>query len=125
MVKLSLSMTNSSNKVESDLTELLKLTDPANYMLTEGKKGVELLRLATPVQTGRLAAGWDFKISTSGHTTELAFVNNAYPGIPVATMVDSGHATKNGGYVPPRNFITPSITPLFNEFTNHFLKGGK
>lgn len=83
-----------------------------------GAKGVELLRQNTPVRTGATANSWSYKVVMDGDTIGIEWLNSnkADDGItPVAILIQMGHGTGTGGYVPARDFINPVMKPLFDE----------
>lgn len=80
------------------------------------KMGVEALRSATPVDTGLTAASWAYEIVKMDEQVTLNFVNtNVQNHIPIAIIIDTGHATRNGGWVSGRHYIDPAIRPVFDE----------
>ena len=86
---------------------------PKNIMEKAGMSGVAALKLNTPIgDTGETSQGWEYRIETNeaNGTIELDFVNNSHPEayVNIAKIIETGHATKNGGYVPPR---PPRIPP--------------
>lgn len=81
-----------------------------------GKIGVESLRANTPKRSGETAAGWDYRINQNGNKNlELEFFNRAHPELNVnlAVLIQLGHGTRTGGYVPPVNYIQPVMTPIY------------
>ena len=82
-----------------------------------GKKGVELLSAATPVDTGLTAASWKYEIQEADDSYSLVWTNSniASNGMPVVLLLRYGHGTKNGGYVKGINFINPTLEPIFNS----------
>ena len=84
-----------------------------------GEKGVEALSEATPKKTGKTAASWSYDIKIDGQGARLIFSNSnlskGTTGPPVVVLLYYGHATARGGYVPPNDFITPAIRPIFDE----------
>lgn len=81
-----------------------------------GKIGVERLSVVTPVDTGLTASSWYYKIETKNGSHRLLFCNsNIQNGIPIAIILDTGHATRNGGWVQGRNYIYPTLTPIFEK----------
>ena len=84
-----------------------------------GRIGVEKLKVATPVRTGLTATSWYYKIESKNGTHKLLFCNsNVQNGIPIAIILDTGHATKNGGWVAGRNYIDPALTPVFSKIAS-------
>lgn len=84
-----------------------------NKIASEGKAN---LASNTPRDTGETAAGWNTEITTKGSISEIAWVNTAHPetNVNVAVIIDQGHGTGTGGYVPPRPYIQKSMDDVFN-----------
>lgn len=86
-----------------------------------GEKGVSLLSAATPVRTGATAAAWYYTITMSDSEVGIEWHNNRMANdgrTPVAILIQMGHGTRNGGYVPPKDFINPAMKPLFDEIAD-------
>lgn len=80
-----------------------------------GRQGVRHLAHATPVDTGLTAASWDYRIERDGNKVRLVFFNtNIQNGVPIAVILQYGHATLSGGWVEGRDYINPAIRPLFD-----------
>ena len=81
-----------------------------------GREGVAALASATPVDTGLTASSWYYEIKRQNGVVALNFCNsNVNNGIPIAIILQYGHGTRNGGWVEGRDYINPSIQPLFDE----------
>ena len=81
-----------------------------------GSEGVRALSSATPVVTGLTASSWDYEISYSKDGARIQFTNsNIQDGVPIAIILQYGHATKNGGWVEGRDYINPAIQPIFDR----------
>lgn len=81
-----------------------------------GKQGVNALSANTPRDTGLLASSWYYKIERGNGYFAIVFCNSDIEnGQNVAVIVRYGHATKRGGWVEGRDFITPAIQPVFDE----------
>ena len=88
-----------------------------------GKQGVELLRDATPVDTGKTATGWDYEIEVNSQGISLYWVNNnVNEGVPIAILIQYGHATRNGSYVQGVDYINPELRPLFESMATKLWK---
>ena len=88
-----------------------------------GKQGVELLRDATPVDTGKTATGWDYVIEVSSQGVSLYWVNNnVNEGVPIAILIQYGHATRSGSYVQGVDYINPALRPLFESMATKLWK---
>lgn len=80
------------------------------------KEGVVALSSATPVDTGKTADSWYYKIDKKGNSTTISFHNsNVQNGVPIAIILQYGHATRNGGWVQGRDYINPAIRPVFDQ----------
>lgn len=88
-----------------------------------GKQGVELLRDATPVDTGKTATGWDYEIEVSSQGVSLYWINNnVNEGVPIAILIQYGHATRSGSYVQGIDYINPALRPLFESMATKLWK---
>lgn len=88
-----------------------------------GKEGVRALMAATPVDTGLTASLWHYDIHMSKDSSSISFYNdNIENGVPIAIVLNYGHATRNGGYVKGRNFINPAIQPIFDKLAQEAWK---
>lgn len=84
-----------------------------------GEEGVALLRQNTPVDTGKTAESWYYDISTTKSGMTLSFHNsNVVDGVPIAIILQYGHATNNGGYVTGIDYINPVLKPIFDDMAN-------
>lgn len=93
--------------------EAIKLGDLDKY----GREGVAALASATPKDTGKTAESWSYKIVRKGDTVTIEFSNsNLAPNkIPIAILLQYGHATRNGGFVQGRDYINPAVRPIFDR----------
>lgn len=81
-----------------------------------GREGVAALMSATPVDTGLTASSWYYKIEHSDGSTVLSFHNsNIQNGVPIAVILQYGHATRTGGWVEGRDYINPALRPIFDK----------
>ena len=86
--------------------------------------GVQALASATPVDTGKTAASWDYEIERSGAGARIVWTNTnvTRDGDPIAIMLQYGHGTGTGGYVQGRAYINPAIQPIFDEIAEEVWK---
>ena len=88
-----------------------------------GRKGVDALSSATPVDTGLTASSWFYKIENKNGVAKIEFHNsNIQNGVPIAVILQYGHGTRNGGYVVGRDYINPAIQPVFDELAKNAWK---
>ena len=65
-----------------------------------GQAGVNALSSATPVDSGKTASSWYYKIERTKNTISIAFYNsNVNKGVPIAIILQYGHGTGTGGWV--------------------------
>lgn len=114
-----------SFKHRGDFSKTLKFfnrvldRDYLNVLEKYGRAGVDALAAATPKDTGLTAKSWNFEITQSGNDIRIAFVNtNIQNGIPIAILLQYGHATGNGGWVQGRDYINPAIQPIFDQIAD-------
>lgn len=91
---------------------------PDSVLGSIGREGVDSLRRATPVgDTGQTAQGWDYMVSKTKNGSEVAWINTAHPHttVSVAKLIDMGHATGTGGYVPPRPYIKQALEAILKD----------
>lgn len=95
--------------------ESVRLGDLDKY----GREGVAALASATPVDTGRTANSWHYKIEQKQGSVSISFYNtNIQNGVPIAVILQYGHATRNGGWVQGRDYINPAIHPIFDKIAD-------
>lgn len=81
-----------------------------------GREGVAALSSATPVDSGLTATSWYYKIESANNSLRLAFYNsNIQNGVPIAVVVQYGHATGTGGWVEGTDYINPALRPVFDN----------
>ena len=88
-----------------------------------GREGVAALSSATPVDSGKTANLWYYKISHGDGTAKITFANsNVNKGVPIAIILQYGHATGTGGWVEGRDYINPAIQPIFDKIVDEAWK---
>lgn len=88
--------------------------------------GVFALSEATPKDSGRTSEGWSYAIDREGKATTISWSNDRMTeGVPVVILLQYGHATGTGGFVQGKDFINPSIMPIFDEIADNVWKAVK
>lgn len=88
-----------------------------------GREGVKALESATPIDSGLTASSWRYEIEHKNGRATLSFLNsNVQDGVPIAIILQYGHATGNGGWVEGRDYINPVAQPLFDKIANEAWK---
>lgn len=77
---------------------------------------MENLRAATPVDSGLTAQSWSYTVTHERNKTIIQIINsNIQNGTSVAFLLEHGHATATGGWVPGKHFIDPEIKKTYDE----------
>lgn len=88
-----------------------------------GRDGVSALSGATPVDSGATAGSWDYRITIRGDMAKIEWTNSNMAGrVPVAILIQYGHATRGGTYVQGRDFINPTMRPVFQSIADNIWK---
>ena len=81
-----------------------------------GKLGVQELAKNTPKDTGLAASSWFYKIDRKEGYATITYCNDDIEGgRNVAILILYGHGTRGGVYVPPVDYITPSMRVVLSE----------
>lgn len=81
-----------------------------------GKKGVDALRSATPMDTGKTANSWGYEIVDDGDTVKIEWTNsNVNKGCNIALILQYGHGTGSGHYIEGIDYINPAMKPIFKQ----------
>lgn len=84
-----------------------------------GALGVEALRAATPVESGATASAWRYEVKKTRTSWNLSWYNdNENQGANIAILLQYGHGTGTGGYVPGTDFVNPAIRPVFEAIAS-------
>ena len=107
------------NRYLERMREVAKIGDLDKY----GKEGVAALSAATPIDTGKTANSWSYKINRQNGYVSIDFYNSNFSnGVPIAIILQYGHATNNGGWVQGRDYINPAIQPIFDKIAKNAWK---
>lgn len=103
--------------------ERLRRRDIYNRVNNAAQRGVQALSSATPSETGVTANSWSYKIKMGmGFVAIDWFNSNTNDGLPIAILIQYGHGTGTGGYVPGRDYINPAMRPVFDQISNDVWK---
>lgn len=81
-----------------------------------GEIGVAALAAATPVDQNITAMSWGYEIVRRPGYYAIKWTNvNTLNGVPVAVMIQYGHATRGGTYVTGIDYVNPAIRPIFDQ----------
>lgn len=109
-------VSNGSFEKATAYLERLRMLKFDGILNSYGQKGVDALRDATPRNTSELANSWEYNIIRENGVAKIEWHNtDVEGGYSVALLVQYGHGTNNGGYVPPHDYINPAIDPILEE----------
>lgn len=84
-----------------------------------GNAGVAALSSATPVDSGKTARSWKYRIVRQNGSARIDFLNsNVNKGVNIAIILQYGHGTGTGGWVEGRDYINPAMRPIFDKLAN-------
>ncbi len=108
--------TPSFNKTTTYLTELSRITYPP-IMDRYGRMGVRLLREATPRRSGKTANSWVYEVkkTSTGYSLNWRNTNLTTDGTPLVILLEFGHGKRNGGYIPGKYFVRPTLKPVMRK----------
>lgn len=107
-----------NNKTEQFL-EHLKQIHIESILNKYGQIGVTTLRAATPKDSGKTASAWGYEIERDANGYSIYWTNDNFnKGVNIAVILQYGHGTGTGGYVAGRDYINPSIVPVFEQIAN-------
>lgn len=87
------------------------------------KQGVAALSAATPMDTGVTANAWNYEIIQNEGGLMIQWFNyNVVNGVNIALILQTGHGTRNGGYVRGRDYINPALRPIFDKMAEDIWK---
>jgi len=90
--------------------------DFAKTLRGVAQRGVQALSAATPADSGLTANSWGYEIKRSRSSFQINWTNShVVNGFPVVIGIQYGHGTGTGGYVRGRDFINPTMRPIFEQ----------
>ena len=98
--------------------------DVVTILNSFGREGVRALESATPEDTGKTSKSWDYRLvqQEGRFGIEWFNTNKTETGIPIAVLIQYGHATRGGGYVQGRDYINPTTRPIFDKIAEDVWK---
>ena len=97
--------------------------DYLNVLSRYGARGVDILREATPRDTGKTADSWYYEIKQDRERTTISWCNrNINDGVLIAAVIQYGHSAGDGYYVKGVDYINPAMKPVFDDLANECWK---
>lgn len=85
-----------------------------------GRAGVDALARETPVDTGITAESWGYFVIRDKNSPGVTWFNtNTVNGTPIVILIQYGHGTGTGGYVPGYDFINPTMEGIFDQIADN------
>lgn len=101
----------------------LQRKDYLNVLAEYGRRGVDILRSATPKDTGKTADSWYYEIKQDRERTTISWCNrNINDGVLIAAVIQYGHSAGDGYYVKGVDYINPAMKPVFDDLANECWK---
>lgn len=120
---IQLTASGSTKNTEKFLKMAGKTDSIRSRLESVAQAGVSALASATPKDSGLTSGSWSYKIINAGDGLSIEFHNsNMNQGRNIAVLIRYGHGTRNGGYVPANDFITPAMRPIFERVANESWK---
>jgi hypothetical protein len=95
----------------------------ASQLERYGARGVAALEAATPINSGETAKRWSYEIVSKPGYYSIRWKNDHKEGgAPVAVLLQYGHGTRNGGFVQGRDYINPTMQPIFDQIAEEAWK---
>lgn len=125
-MKINFEQKGNFNKFEKYLVKNLHIKALIRPILDKyGRRGVELLREATPKDTGKTSESWSYEIVKDDNGNwQIVWSNSNVVDdwANVAILLQYGHATKNGGFVKGIDYINPAIAKVFQDMADEAWK---
>lgn len=113
----------------SDFTKTRKYLDKIYHIIHRtnfdkyGQEGVEALRAATPVDSGKTRDSWRYRVVKKSNKVTIYWMNdNVNDGVNIAVILQYGHATGWGSYVEGTDYINPAIRKEFSDMSNKIIQ---
>lgn len=88
-----------------------------------GQEGADALARATPQDSGKTAASWGYRVTRDKGGARIEWFNdNVNDGVNIAVIIQYGHGTGTGGYVVGRDYINPTMRPIFDKIAENVWK---
>lgn len=88
-----------------------------------GQMGVDALAKATPIESGKTAGSWEYRLVGGAKDPGIEWINtNVVSGEVIALLIQYGHGTGTGGYIHGIDYINPAIRPIFEQIAEELWK---
>lgn len=119
---LSVTVSGRFDKAEVFLARLLRI-DIRSKLEAIGKQGVSALSALTPKDSGTTASAWGYVVEGRNGVWSLSWMNsNINKGVPIAIILEYGHATGTGGWVRGHSYIPRALRPIMDKLADEAWK---
>lgn len=119
---LSVTSSGDFSKTQQFLAKIIK-PDIRGRLEAYGQQGVQALAAATPQDSGKTASSWGYSIEYKSGVWGISWTNtNRNKGVPIAIILEYGHATGTGGWVRGRSYIPRTIKPIMDKIADDVWK---
>lgn len=79
----------------------------------------------TPVDTGKTAASWKYRIDITDTYAKIVWTNDnvTKDGTPIAILIQYGHMLPSGYYIQGLDYINPALKPIFERMAKESWEG--
>lgn len=117
------SSTGSFSTTQSLLQRILQGDRILAILHRYGEMGVNTLSNATPIESGETASSWYYEAKKEKGGYSITWRNrHVVDGSVIAILIQYGHGTGTGGYVPGKDYINPAIKPIFDRIKAEVFK---
>lgn len=110
------------NKTEQFLKRN-KHNDHMQTLIKYAEIGKIELAMATPLDTGKTAESWGYQITKTDTGSKIVWTNDNMAGnVPVAILIQYGHATRSGTYIEGKDFINPAMNSVLDKLSKDLWK---
>lgn len=119
---LSVTSSGDFSRTQQFLAKIAK-PDIRSRLEVFGRIGVQALAAATPTRSGETAASWGYKVEQKQGVWSISWTNShRHKGVPIAIILEHGHATGTGGWVRGRSYIPRAIQPVMDKIADDVWK---
>lgn len=109
----------STAKMDKFLANAAKTNTIESQIRSLAEAGVRALEQATPVDSGATALQWGYEIESKNGEINIYWTNTSQnAGAFIAVLLQYGHGTGTGGYVQGRDYINPTLRPIFDQIAD-------
>lgn len=116
-------LSGSTQRTNQFLTAMQSPDQLYSDLATLAQRGVIALQNATPKDTGLTALSWSYEIEIENGRVTISWLNTNKNGeVHIALLLQYGHGTGTGGYVPGQDYINTAMKPIFDEIADSVWK---